>query len=106
MGFLKPTKWKIFATFFIPVYFTYTVQYAMVMPPQKGIWYQIVFYPVPLMVLYPYNLYHHIHAVSAYPVFSLGKQCLHFSLNYIFPVAINYIMVCLFLSLCKKMRNR
>ena len=50
--FFKPTKWKIILTLVIPFYLTYTVQFARAIPPDKSIWYQFVFYPIPILIAY------------------------------------------------------
>ena len=94
MKFLKPTKWKIILTLLIPLYCTYTVQYQMSMPPEKSVWYQVVFYPIPLLFFYISNILSQF-TIHAQPLFSIGEKYLHFCLDFVVPTTFNYLIICL-----------
>ena len=102
MKYIKPTKWKIIFTFLIPLYFTYTVQYQMSMPPEKSVWYQVVFYPIPLLFFYISNIYRQFTASIAHPLFSVGAKYLHFCLDFVVPAILNYLLICLSFFLYSK----
>ena len=99
--FFKPTTWKIILTFVIPLYVTYTVHYAMAIPPAEGIWYQLTFYPIPIPIVY-FMIFTYS---GAQPLFSFGEQILHFALNYLIPLTINYGIVSSIIHLYKKFKK-
>ncbi|MBU0761507.1 MAG: hypothetical protein KKD39_00630 [Candidatus Altiarchaeota archaeon] len=104
-GFLRPTKWKIYLALLLP-YITYTVHYTRALPFEKGIWYGLLFEPVPLILLVGFYIYSYFSgAVSSYPIFSKNEQILHFSMDYILPFLINYAIACLLVTLYKRLRN-
>ena len=102
MKFLKPTKWKIILTLLIPIYCTYTVQYHMSMPPEKMVWYQVIFYPIPLLLFYISNIYSQFTTSSAHPLFTNWERYLHFYLDFVVPTIFNYLLVCLSFFLYSK----
>ncbi len=99
--FFKLTKWKIILTFIIPLYITYTIHYAMAIPPAEGIWYQLTFYPIPIPIVY-FMIFTYS---GAQPLFSFGERILHFILNYLIPLAINYCVVSAIIFLYKKFKK-
>lgn len=101
MEYLKPTKWKLILTLLIPLYCTYTVQYQMALPPAKSVWYQVVFYPIPLLFFYISNIFSQF-TVTAHPLFSIGAKYLHFCLDFVVPAILNYLIICLFFFLYSK----
>ncbi len=101
MEYLKPTKWKFIFTLLIPLYCTYTVQYQMSIPPEKSVWYQVVFYPIPLLFFYISNSFSQF-TVTAHPLFSVGEKYLHFCLDFVVPAIFNYLIICLAFFLFSK----
>lgn len=101
MEYLKPTKWKIILTLLIPIYCTYTVQYQMSIPPEKSVWYQVVFYPTPILLFYISNIFSQF-AITAQPLFSVGAKYLHFYLDFVVPAIFNYLIICLSFFLYSK----
>ena len=74
----------------------------MVIPPERGIWYQLTFYPVPIPLAY-FMLFTYS---GAQPLFSFGERMLHFVLDYILPVIINYCLVSSILFVYKTKRSK
>ncbi len=103
--FFKPTKWKIILTLIIPIYLTYTVHFAMVLPPAKSVWYAITFYPIPILLIYFGSIYSYFQPLSK-PLFPFPEKVLHFLLDYILPLLINYVIVCLIIFLFKKIKSK
>lgn len=104
MKFLKPTKWKIIFTLLMPLYCTYTVQYQMAIPPEKSIWYQIVFYPIPLLLFYLSAIFNRF-SCKVHPLFSIEKNFLHFYLDFIVPTLLNYLIICVSFFLFSKFKK-
>jgi len=104
--FFKPTKWKLILTFFIPFYLTYTLNYQMAMIGQESVWWQWTFAPIPLVVCYFSSIYMSLSGfIGQQPGFVVQDKILMFVTNYILPILINYIIVCLLIYLYKKYKK-
>ena len=110
--FLKPTKSKLILTFLIPLYLTYSYDGSKKCISAIQNCYKIRFFPLPLIILIigsvifvPKWIKMKNSPEFAGPFFNFQTQILHFILDYILPVIINYVLSCTIIYFYKKRKK-